>query len=373
MLLAGGGVAALEAALALRELAGDQVSVTMLAPEPEFVYRPMTVREPFAYSAARRYPLAGIAADVGAVLVQDSLESLDPAARAARTAGGRNVEYDALVLGLGARLRARFDNTLTIDDRRLDEQLHGLIQDIEEGYTHRIALIAPSPMPWPLPMYELALLIARRAYDMGADLSITIATPEDAPLAVFGSAVSDGVGKLLEERGILTITSAHVEVPRHGCIVVRPGERELYADRIIAMPQLIGPSVAGVPTDSANGFIPVDEHCRVRGLENVWAAGDATDFPVKLGGIAAQQADVAAAAIAVLAGVPVPQPPFDPEAHAILLGGDEPLYLNARLTGGHGSSSELSETPYKWPPAKIAAKYLGPYLAIRDRVAASAR
>lgn len=373
MLLAGGGVAALEAMLALRELAGDRVSVTMLAPEPGFVYRPMTVREPFASSPASHYPLDSIAADVGAALVQDTLESLDPAARVVRTAGGRSLEYDALVLGLGARLRARFDNALTIDDRRLDEQLHGLIQDIEEGYTHRLALIAPSPMPWPLPMYELALLIARRADNMGADLSITIATPEDAPLAVFGSAVSDGVRKLLEERGILTITSAHVEVPRHGCVEVRPGERELHADRIIAMPQLIGPSVPGVPADPTNGFIPVDRHCRVRGLENVWAAGDATDFPVKLGGIAAQQADIAAAGIAALAGLPVPQPPFDPEVHAILLGADEPLYLNARLTGGHGSSSELSETPYRWPPAKIAAKYLGPYLAIRDRAGASAR
>ena len=53
VLIAGGGIAALEAALALRDLGGDRVATTVLAPDPEFVYRPMTVREPFAYATAQ--------------------------------------------------------------------------------------------------------------------------------------------------------------------------------------------------------------------------------------------------------------------------------------------------------------------------------
>src|SRR5205823_6382506 len=70
VVIAGGGVAALEGALALRDLAGDRVSTTLLAPEPEFVYRPMRVREPFAYSEAQRYSLEEIARDIGVELVQ---------------------------------------------------------------------------------------------------------------------------------------------------------------------------------------------------------------------------------------------------------------------------------------------------------------
>jgi sulfide:quinone oxidoreductase len=372
VLIVGGGVAGLEAALALNDLAKDCVTTTLLAPDQEFVYRPMTVREPFAYSRAKRYSVEEIANDVGLELIVDSFKWLDPPAQIVHTEGGRTLGYDALVLALGAKLYPRFKHTLTIDDRHIDEQLHGLLQDLEGGYVRRLAFISPTPMPWPLPIYELALMTARRAYDLNIDVSITIATPEDSPLAVFGTEVSDAVQRLLEEHEILTITSAHCEVPEPGRVAIRPGERRLHADRIVALPQLLGPSTPGVPKGAPDGFIPVDEHCRVRGLDHVYAAGDATDFPIKLGGIAAQQADTAARAIAKEAGVPLEQHPFDPEIHAILIGGGEPLYMSARVTGGHGSTSRLTSTATWSPPTKIAAHYLAPYLEQRDRIARSA-
>lgn len=371
MLIAGGGVAALEATLALRELAGELASITLLAPEPEFVYRPMRVREPFGRSAAKRYSLEEFANDTGAELIQDSFKWLDPESRTLHTADEQALAYDELLLAMGARLQSRFEHALTLDDRLLDEQLHGLIQDVEGGYVHSIAFLIPHPMPWPLPVYELALMLAARARDMSADLSITIVTPEDEPLALFGAPVSEAVRELLETRGILTITSAHSEVPEPGRVSIHPGERRLHVDRIVAAPQLFGPSTPGVPKGAPDGFIPVDPHCRVRGLEHVYAAGDATDFPVKLGAIAAQQADTAAAAIAAAAGADVKPRQFHPAVHAILLGGDKPLYLSAHLTGGHGTSSEISETPNWSPVGKIAAKYLAPYLDARDRAASS--
>ena len=84
-MIAGGGVAGLEAALALRDLAGDTVDLRILAPVSEFAYRPMTVQEPFAYPAAHRYQLAAIARDVGAELVRDSFARVDSAEREAHT------------------------------------------------------------------------------------------------------------------------------------------------------------------------------------------------------------------------------------------------------------------------------------------------
>ena len=108
---------------------------------------------------------------------------------------------------------------------------------------------------------------------------------------------------------------------------------------------------------------------RCRGSSGVFAAGDATDFAVKLGGIAAQQADIAAEAIASLAGARIEPQPFNPVIHGMLVGGQRPLYLSAHITGGHGSSSEVSETPTSTPTAKISAKYLAPYLESRDRAA----
>jgi NADH dehydrogenase FAD-containing subunit len=103
----------------------------------------------------------------------------------------------------------------------------------------------------------------------------------------------------------------------------------------------------------------------VRGLDDVFAAGDATDFAIKHGGIAAQQADTAAMAVATRAGAPVDPRPFHPEIHGILLGADEPLYLSAHVTGSHGSSSHISGEPSWSPPTKIVAKYLAPYLESR--------
>jgi sulfide:quinone oxidoreductase len=373
VLIVGGGVAALEAALALRELGGDRMSTTLIAPNPEFVYRPMTVREPFGFARAQRYPLEEIARDIGAELRADSFQWLDAEHRSVHTEAGGQLSYDALLLALGARLYTSFRHALTIDDARLDELLHGLIQDIEGGYVHRLAFIVPGRMGWPLPIYELALMMATRAQDMNVELSITIATPEDAPLAIFGRGASEAVQRLLEENGIVTITSAYCSVPEAGHVAINPGSRHLHADRIVAMPELVGPSVPGVPGGPEGGFIPVDVRCKVLGLERVWAAGDATDFAIKHGGIAAQQADVAAQAIAALAGVADEPEPFHPVIHGILLTGGKPRYLSAHVTGGHGSSSEITDTPMWSPATKIAAKHLAPYLEQHDSVAGSNR
>jgi sulfide:quinone oxidoreductase len=372
VLIAGGGVAALETLLALRELAPERTAMTVLAPNRDFVYRPMTVREPFSYPQAQRYPLAPIVHEAGAELLVEELAWVDPAKRIAHTSSDMEIEYDALVIALGARIHPRYAHALTIDDRKLDETFRGLVQDIEEGYVDSVAFVSPGRMAWPLPLYELALMTAGRAYDMNVDLTTTIVTPEDRPLAIFGSAVAGAVEDLLAQAHIQMIGSAYAEVPRAGEIVINPGERHLKAKRVVALPELYGPSVRGIPL-AQHGFLRTDIHGRVLDVEHIYAAGDATDFAVKYGGIAAQQADALAEAIAAEAGAAVTPEPFHPLIHGILLTADEPRYLTARITGGHGFSSEISETPMWSHPSKIAAKYLAPYLEQLDRADAPAR
>jgi sulfide:quinone oxidoreductase len=364
VVIVGGGVAALEAALALRDLGGERFALTLVAPEPDFVYRPMAVREPFAYGAAQRYPVADLAAEVGARLLVERFASVEPSARVAHTEEGTALSYDALVLGLGARAQAYFEHAVTIDDARLDEVLHGLIEDVDGGYVRRVAFLVPPRMAWPLPIYELALMTARRAYEMNVQLEVIVATPELAPLAIFGDGASAGVSELLEQAGIETHTSAQCEVPdsRH---VVLAG-RAIEVDRVVALPELFGPAVRGLRAGD-HGFIPIDEHCRVLGTEQIYAAGDATEFAPKYGGIAAQQADTAALAIAKAAGLPVTASPLRPVIHGILLTGAAPRYLSARLTGGAGFSSEITDEATWSPPVKIAALHLSRYLATRDQ------
>jgi sulfide:quinone oxidoreductase len=363
--IVGGGVAALETALALHELADNRVATTVIAPNTEFHYRPLTVREPFAYPQAERYALVPIVRDAGAELLADELEWVDPDRHTLHTTGGQALEYDVLVLALGARIRPRYRHALTIDDRRLDETLHGLIQDIEGGYVDSIAFLSPGRMAWPLPLYELALMTASRAYDTNIDLSVTIVTPEDAPLAIFGPAASDAVAQRLEQAHIEVVTSAYAEVPHTGEVVINPGDRRLQAERVVALPELYGPCVRGIPL-SEHGFIRVDLHGKAAGVDDVYAAGDTIDFPIKHGGIGSQQADAAAESIAARAGAPITPQPFRPVIRGMVLTGGDPLYLTARIGGGQGFSSELSDKPLWSPPSKISSKCLAPYLASRD-------
>lgn len=146
--------------------------------------------------------------------------------------------------------------------------------------------------------------------------------------------------------------------------MINPGDRRVQAERVVALPQLHGPSVRGVPA-AKDGFITVNSYGLVDAAGPIFAAGDATDFPVKHGGIAAQQADTAASTIAALAGARVTPEPFHPVIQGMLLTADKPLYLTARITGGRGFSSEITEIP-TW---SSATKYLGPYLAAHDQAA----
>ncbi len=112
--------------------------------------------------------------------------------------------------------------------------------------------------------------------------------------------------------------------------------------------------------DAGRGFVPTNQHGRVEGRENVFAAGDITTFPLKQGGIATQQADAAAASIAALAGAPVRPRPFRPVLRGLLLTGLSPRFMSASLLD---DSSEVDTEPLWWPPAKIVGRYLAPFLA----------
>jgi sulfide:quinone oxidoreductase len=353
VVIAGGGVAALEAALALRKLARDRVHVTVVAPNAEFVYKPVAVLEPFAQSPPRRLPLEDFAADAHAAFEQDGLESVDADRRVVHTTGQRELPYDALLVAVGARSQAVPQGATAMDFARLGDALEGVIGDIDSRAIRSVAFVAPA-QAWPLPAYEVALLMRERARSADLELGITIVTQEPAPLAVFGDAVSDAVAELLAEGEIKTVLGASPESVAGG----------LEFDRVLAVPALEGPAIAGLPADGA-GFLPITSQCEVAGSDRVYAAGDATDFPVKFGGIAAQQADAAATQIAALAGATVEPAAFEGTVHGSLQAGwkdHRRLYFSARFEDGKASDSRASETPTSSPDAKIAARYLGPYL-----------
>lgn len=372
VLIVGGGVAALEAALALRGQAGPLVRTTMLAPNSEFVCRPAAIGEPFDRAAASAYPLPMLASDLGLRLHSGSLEWIDTAKQTVHTDTNDELHYDALLLTPGARRYAPLEHALTLDPARLDFQLHGLVQDVEDGYVSSLALVIPARNCWPLPMYELALMTATRAWQMDVDTEITLITPEEAPLAIFGDAASEAVQSLLDARRVTLITGSRCVIAAPGRITLHPADREIEVQRVVALPELHGPAAPGIPRSAPDGFLSTDRNGAIHGVRRIFAAGDCTDFPLKHGAIAAQQADAAAASIARLAGAEVPLCPLDPTLYGVLWGGEGPLYLRARYGGTRGLDSEVSTKPLWSPPGKIHGRYLGPYLDSLGRAGSAA-
>jgi sulfide:quinone oxidoreductase len=371
VVIAGGGVAALETLIALGELARDRVEITLVAPNATFGYRPMTVAEPFGKGHAHSYDLAAIAEPFGARVVQDTVAEVAGPEQAIRTGTGTVIPYDHLVLATGARATSAYAHAITFGEDREEEALHGLLQDAEDGYVKCVAFVVPDGSTWSLPLYELALMTARQTWSMGADwLKLIFVTPESRPLAIFGGAASDTVEELLGSAGIEFVGSAYTTVER-GHLVVDPGGRRIDANRVITLPRLQGLRIPGVPTDP-EGFVPVDPHGRVTGLAGVYAAGDGTSFPIKQGGLATQQADAVAESIAAAAGAPVEPEPFRPILRGMLLTGGDQRFLRGAVAGGGGEARIASHALW-WPPSKIAGRYLAPFLFHRDDLEAVER
>jgi sulfide:quinone oxidoreductase len=244
VVICGGGVAAVEALLALRAHLSVGVEMHLVAPNRQFVYQPLAVAAPFDLAETHQLDLAEIADDQNAKLHVDSLVSVEPAARRVRLASDALLRYEALVVAVGARRRDWLTCALHFAGASDVTPFRALLERLESGAERRLAFVSPAGVSWTLPLYE-----------RGAALEV---------------------------------------------------------DEVVALSQLEGPAVPGLPCDAA-GFIDVDAHSCVAGLSHVFAAGDGTTFPVKQGGIATQQADAAA----------------------------DPLW---------------------WPPSKIAGRYLAPYL-----------
>ena len=366
MVICGGGIAAVEGLLRLRRRVGDAVHVTLVAPGDDLRYRPPAVQEAFSRPGARRYPLWKIVSGTEADWVQEALEWVDPDGQVVHTAEGRGVEYDALLVAVGARTEVPYEHVTVFDDEHADETYRGLVQDVEEGYTRSVALLLPEGPAWPLPIYELALMTAQRAESMGMEgIGVHVVTAEPEPLAAFGRGASEAVAELLESSRVTVHVGSSAEVPAGSKLRISPEESELEPDRIVAMPRLVGPRIRGLPADH-DGFLPVDELSRVSGLEpRVFAAGDAADRPIKHGGLGAQMADTAADGIAALAGAEIEVAPLRPVLRGVLYTGAEPLYLTARIEDG-GVESEVSRDR-PWPvDEKIVAEELGPLLRTLD-------
>jgi sulfide:quinone oxidoreductase len=361
IIVAGAGVAGLEACLALRSLAAaDDLRVELLARDRRFEYRPLTVLEPFGGAPAWRMDLDRFAADQDVELICDTLAAVEPEAHTALPAYSGRLRYDALVVCVGARPVRTIPGAIVFRGGRDAAVVAAVIDAVRPGEHATLAFTAPADAFWTLPIYELAILAAARLRLRGTRARVVLATPERAPLEAFGPVASATIRHMLEDRGVEFVGGARPVAADGGELELDDGQR-IRAATVVALPGLQGRRIPGLAQDGM-GFVAVDEHQRAPGAPDVYAAGDITTFPLKQGGLATQQADVAAEAILAELGLPIVPRPFEPVVRGVLYTDAEPAYLHAPTASGAPAPRAYSMW---WPPSKIAGRHLGPYLTTR--------
>jgi sulfide:quinone oxidoreductase len=361
VVILGAGVAALEFALGLAELAPGRADVELIAPDDWFVYRPIAVAETFTHGTPFRLPLARIAADAAVRRIRTRVVSVDPGGAAVFTTTGEAFPYDLLFVAAGARAEEALPGALTFRGPRDEDDFRALLAELEARQVASVAFVVPPGASWSLPLYELALMTAARLRQREvSEVKLSLVTPESRPLARFGELASDAVAQLLADASVETHYECEgAEVVGQTLCVMPRGL--LPAERVVTVPRLRGPHVAGLPCDD-DGFLPTDAHGLVHGMRDVYAAGDAAAFPVKHGGLAVEQAAAAAEAVAARLGVALEPAPFEPVLRGLLLTGGAPRFLWSAPAGRRPEPPAVATHPLWWPPGKIAGGRLAAYL-----------
>jgi sulfide:quinone oxidoreductase len=361
ILIVGGGVAALEAAVALRTLGGDRVSPVVLTPSTDFAFRARDVGAPFRKPQSSRIPLADVLGDLMIPHICDAVSSIDTGAREVHTLGGLSHSYDGMLVAVGGTPFPAYAHGISFDRSSDPGAFDELLADVEGGLVDSVAFIAPESTGWTLPAYDLALMLSAWAQRHETELAVSLVTAEESPLECFGLQASRRVAEVLDRAGIHLVRAAEPVLVSDTTMTA--AGHWITADRIVSLPRLAGPRLRGLPCDP-DGFIEVDANAAVPGCDGVYAAGDGVAHARKQGGLAAREADVAARALLRDAGLRIPDSPDPPVLRGALATTAGPLYLEAGVADGSRPATSIATLQPLWdPPGKVATRWLGPFIA----------
>jgi hypothetical protein len=163
-----------------------------------------------------------------------ALASVQPGLHEVTTDSAERVTYDALVVATAIRDLPAMDGVLTFAGPADIEPLRDLVARPVQGELKRLVFTVPDPFAlWQLPLYEVALLTAAAAHDA----EIVLATPERAPLELFGTAASDAVRMRLDEAGIEIVVERAPLSMSDSSLATSDGRSEA-ADAVVALPRL---------------------------------------------------------------------------------------------------------------------------------------
>lgn len=355
IVIAGGGVAAIEAVLALRASGRPDLSLTLVSASPSFHLPPLSALKPFARGHSGDVSLAEFMHAQDGRFIEHRVASVEPARRALVLEDGAELPYDELIVAVGGQPVKGTDRGTGFDPDAYNT-VTGIASDLELGWAGSVAVVLPDGPSWPLPGYEIALQLAQQLG--GAEAArghVHLFIPTEEPLEAFGAVVSQRVREALAQAGVTLHAGTAARVVRTGLVERSGGLPPVPVDRVLAMPRIVGPAIPGLPQDE-DGFIVVDDLARVAGTAHVHAAGDGTTQPLKFGAIACQQADVAVADLLAVRGLAPAPAPLAPLLDARLVAGDQEVAL-------HHDPSGANRPPIAWPAGgKIAGRYLTPWV-----------
>jgi len=279
VLIAGGGVAGLEAILALRAIAPGRFDIELVTPQRHITSRSLCTRPPFLRATATRTELATITAEHGVRLTRDALELVEPDLHEVLTQGGARRPYDVLVLALGTRPAVSVQGAMPFRGLQDLDAVTAALDTVTS-----VAYIASSTSMWTAPLYDVAVQTAAWATHHQKALDVLVVTAER---------VGESLSARLADARIEVVDEAVVERFSGGHLELADGRR-VAVGLAVALPHLTCPRVRGMPSRSLDGFAVVDDTGQAAGVADIYAVGDMTGRRV----LAAEQAGTAADAIA---------------------------------------------------------------------------
>ncbi len=325
----GGGFGGLEAAFYLRRLLGDAVRLTLISDQDRFLFKPNTIYIPFGLDPERlMVPLAVPAARKEITLLIGPVRDVDPERQRVHL-DDRDVEYDYLVVATGAGMRpqeipglAEHAHTIWTPEEmlRLRAGIGRLVQAAREGRRQEVLFLVPPNNKCSGPLYELVFMLDvwLRRQGVRSAVNITYTTYERGFIQAFGPRLHTVVLGEFRRRGILGYTEYVVDRVEPGRVFYKNGEVLPY-DLLISFPPYVAAArFSSLPADD-RGFIQTELKTRqVKGHPNIYAVGDAADFPVKQAFLALLQADAAAHHLAAQVTGREPEVLFEPTSMCVM-------------------------------------------------------
>jgi sulfide:quinone oxidoreductase len=385
VIVLGGGFAGLETAYLLRMRLHDAVDVTVVSDQDEFLFRPNTIYIPFgADPDSLRIPLRKPMQRRGIDFRSGRVREVDVDARRVSLEDGTVLPYDRLVIATGAAMRPEevpgleeHAETIWTPERMSDlgRRLVELELRVRAGIDAQVLFVVPPNNKCAGPLYEIVFMLETwlRRQGIRDRVTITHSTMEHSFIQAFGPRLHDVVVREFAERGVDGHTDEVVERVEAGVAHFAGGIARPF-DLMIAFPAYVaGTAYPGLPADD-RGFLRTELETRqVQGHPEIYAPGDAGDFPVKQAFLALLQADATAEHIAATtAGRPF-RTAFDPVSMCVMEMFDKATFAQVplRLTGDPARPVEVrpgADGDYKVgvsPLWRLGKKVLGIYLPMR--------